>query len=214
MSSRPGIAALDDLSDDNLVMLAQGGDPSAEQAMIQRYRSFASSKAKGYRIPGGDADDIHQEALIGLYSAVRDYRTGRGASFRTFAELCITRQILTAVRTAQRRKHQPLNQYVSIFPHRGQERRERLLERFLGDHPAHDPADDVIADDDTRALNRAVATLLSSLEVEVLRLFVQGRSYQEIGAQLGRHVKSVDNALQRVKRKLGDDDAWSLSAVG
>ncbi|MGI9119895.1 MAG: RNA polymerase sporulation sigma factor SigH [Acidimicrobiales bacterium] len=214
MSSRPGIAALDDLSDDDLVPLAQGGDPSAEQALIQRYRRFASSKARGYRIPGGDADDIDQEALIGLYRAVRDYRGGRGATFRTFAELCITRQILTAVRTARRRKHQPLNQYVSISPPRGQERREWLLEQFLGDHPAHDPADDVIADDDTQALNRLVATLLSSLEVEVLRLFVQGRTYQEIGAQLGRHAKSVDNALQRVKRKLGNDAAWSLTSVG
>lgn len=207
MPPRPGIATLDDLTDDDLATQAQAGDAGAQQALIERYRRFASAKARGYRIPGGDADDIDQEALIGLYQAVRDYRRGRAASFRTFAELCITRQVLTAIKTARRIKHQPLNHYVSISRQPGEERQDRALEHIL-DGRHGDPADAIVADELTLALNQAVAAVLSSLEVDVLRLLVQGRTYQEIGAQLGRHVKSVDNAIQRAKRKLTQD--WSL----
>ena len=203
MYSRSATVELDHLTDDDLAARAQEGSDPAQQALIQRYRRFASAKGRGYYIAGGDADDIAQEALIGLYKAVRDYRSDRQASFRVFAELCITRQIMTAIKTARRRKHQPLNQYVSISPARGEEPPESFAEHLLRDHRTADPADDVVADDRAQAVERAMEAMLSGFEVDVLRLFLEGQTYQEIGAVLGRHPKSVDNALQRIKRKLG-----------
>lgn len=204
MSPRSGVVDLESLHDDALVARAQAGDDLAQQALIQRYRRFASTRSRGYYLPGGDTDDIVQEALIGLYKAVRDYRGDRQASFRGFAEVCITRQVLTAVKTAGRRKHEPLNHYVSISRPRGEETNESELERILDDHHAQDPAECVVADRDAAAVDQRVASVLSGFEVDVLRLFVAGESYQEIGALLGRQVKSVDNALQRIKRKLSD----------
>ncbi|MBW3610465.1 MAG: sigma-70 family RNA polymerase sigma factor [Actinobacteria bacterium] len=205
MSPRSGTAALDHLDDDELAMRAQQCDDLAQQALIQRYRRLASFRGRGYYIPGGDADDIVQEALIGLYKAVRDYRPEREASFRGFAELCITRQIHTAVKTARRRKHQPLNQYVSISRPRPEGSFEAGVEGMIDGHadPA-DPADDVVAADGARAVDCTVATLLSGFENDVLRLFVTGQSYEEIAALLGRQAKAVDNALQRIKRKFAD----------
>ena len=204
MSPRSGVVDLESLHDDALVARAQAGDDLAQQALIQRYRRFASARSRGYYLPGGDADDIVQEALIGLYKAVRDFRSDRQTSFRGFAEVCITRQVLTAVKTAGRRKHQPLNHYVSISRPRGEGAGECELERILDDHHAQDPAECVVADGDAAAVDQQVASVLSGFEVDVLRLFVAGESYQEIGALLGRQVKSVDNALQRIKRKLSD----------
>ncbi len=202
MSPRSGIAAVDHLDDDHLAVRAQQGNDLAQQALIQRYRRFASSRSRGYYIPGGDADDIVQEALIGLYKAVRDYRPERQASFRVFAELCITRQIRTAVKTAQRRKHQPLNHYVSISRPRPEGSADAAVDGLVDDRS--DPADDVIAADGARAADRTVAALLSGFEIEVLRLFLDGQSYEEIAILLGRQSKAVDNALQRIKRKLAD----------
>lgn len=206
MPARLGTAALDHLTDDDLAARSQEGNDLAQQALIQRYRRFASAKGRGFYIAGGDDDDIDQEALIGLYKAVRDYRNDRQASFRVFAELCINRQIMTAIKTAQRRKHQPLNQYVSLSPVPDEEALDRIVERLLGDHHAADPAEDVMADDDAQAVDRALAAALSPFEVDVVRLFLQGRSYQEIGVTLDRDPKAVDNALQRAKRKLGSSD--------
>ncbi|HSH22965.1 MAG TPA: sigma-70 family RNA polymerase sigma factor [Acidimicrobiales bacterium] len=203
MSPRPATAAVDDLSDELLVARAQRGDDPAQRALIQRYRRFASSKGRRFHIVGGDEDDIVQEALIGLYKAVRDYRSDGPASFRTFAELCITRQIMTAVKTARRRKHQPLNQYVSIFRAGDEEPRGSFVEQLLDDRQGADPAEGIAADDGARALDEAVAAMLSAFEVEVLHLLVEGRSHKEIGARLGRDPKAVDNALQRIKRKAG-----------
>ena len=158
---------------------------------------------RGYFLVGGDSDDIEQEALIGLYKAIRDYQVDRQASFRAFAELCITRQIITAIKTATRQKHQPLNQYVSISGVRGSDDPgERSVEDLLTLHHGADPADQVLSGERLASLRTSMAELLSGLEVDVLRLYVEGKSYQEIGAQLGRHVKSIDNALQRIKRKL------------
>jgi RNA polymerase sporulation-specific sigma factor len=196
-------ATLTELTDDQLVALAQQGDQSAFQVLIERYRRFARAKGRGYFLVGGDADDIEQEALIGLYKAVRDYCADREASFRAFAELCITRQIITAIKTATRHKHQALNQYVSISGVRGgDDPGERSVEDMLDDHHVNDPADDVISGERMDAMRSSMAEMLSGLEVEVLQLYVEGKSYQEIGEQLGRHVKSIDNALQRIKRKL------------
>ncbi len=202
MSPHLATAALDELSDDDLVVLARHGDDLAQQALIQRYRRFARSKGRGYFIAGGDDDDITQEALIGLYKAIRDYRPDRPASFRAFAELCITRQLLTAIKVARRQKHWPLNQYVSISADPDDEPGDPSIERMLTDAGAVDPAEHVVGDENAQATGRAVAAMLSGLEVEVLMLFVEGKSYEEIGAQVGRRAKSVDNALRRIKRKV------------
>jgi RNA polymerase sporulation-specific sigma factor len=194
---------LTDRTDVELAAFAQDGRRDALEALIDRYRRFARAKSRGYFLVGGDADDIEQEALIGLYKAARDFRPEHQASFRAFAELCITRQIITAIKTATRQKHQPLNQYVSISGVRGgDEPGERSVEDLLLVHTGADPADRLVSAERMLALRSAMRDLLSGLEVDVLRLYVEGKSYQEIGEQLGRHVKSIDNALQRIKRKL------------
>ena len=194
---------LTEWSDDGLVERFRQGDGDALNALLERYRRFVRAKARGYFLVGADFDDIEQEGMIGLYKAVRDFRDDRQASFRAFAELCITRQIITAIKTATRQKHQPLNQYVSISGVRGgEDPGERSVEQLLDDHNVADPAEEVVSGERMDAMRESMAQMLSGLEVDVLRLYVEGRSYQEIGEQLGRHVKSIDNALQRIKRKL------------
>ena len=202
--SRFAATPLADCTDDDLAVRAQGGDRFAQQTLIERYRRFARAKGRGYFLVGGDSDDIEQEALIGLYKAIRDYQPERQASFRAFAELCITRQIITAIKTATRQKHQPLNQYVSISGSRttDEQQSDRVVEDLLDDSPSSDPADQVVSGERLDSLRAAMSEMLSGLEVDVLRLYVEGKSYQEIGDVLGRHVKSIDNALQRIKRKL------------
>jgi RNA polymerase sporulation-specific sigma factor len=202
-----------EFSDDDLVLLARQGQVDALNLLLDRYRRFARAKARCYFLAGGDVDDIEQEGLIGLYKAVRDFRAERQASFRAFAELCITRQIITAIKTATRHKHRPLNSYVSLWGVGTlDEAGERLVEGLL-DQQVADPADEIVSDECLSELRDLLARLLSGLEVDVLRLYVEGRSYQEISEELGRHVKSIDNALQRIKRKLeahldarGEDD--------
>jgi RNA polymerase sporulation-specific sigma factor len=216
--SRFTATPLADCSDDDLAVKAQGGDRAAQQTLIERYRRFARAKGRGYFLVGGDSDDIEQEALIGLYKAIRDYQPDRQASFRAFAELCITRQIITAIKTATRQKHQPLNQYVSISGSRNtdESNSDRVVEDLLDTSPSSDPADQVVSGERLDSLRGAMAEMLSGLEVDVLRLYVEGKSYQEIGDKLGRHVKSIDNALQRIKRKvdahLADEAASDLAA--
>src|SRR4051812_71774 len=216
--SRFTATPLAECTDDELAVRAQGGDRFAQQTLIERYRRFARAKGRGYFLVGGDSDDIEQEALIGLYKAIRDYMPERQASFRAFAELCITRQIITAIKTATRQKHQPLNQYVSISGSRGNDdqQSDRVVEDLLDDSPSSDPADQVVSGERLDSLRTAMAEMLSGLEVDVLRLYVEGKSYQEIGDTLGRHVKSIDNALQRIKRKvdahLSEEAASDLAA--
>ena len=179
------------------------GEPEILDQIIARYRRFVRAKARGYFLIGGDNDDVEQEALIGLYKAVRDFRPEHQASFRAFAELCIKRQIITAIKTATRQKHQPLNSYLSISGSRpGDESSDAPVDEILVSHSDADPCDAVVQDERMIALHRSMDELLSGLEVDVLRLYVEGKSYQEIGEQLGRHTKSIDNALQRIKRKL------------
>ena len=203
MALRTEVFPLTDLTDDELAARFQGGDDFAVQVLLDRYRRFARAKARGYFLVGADNDDIEQEGLIGLYKAARDFRPERQASFRAFAELCITRQVITAVKTATRQKHQPLNQYVSISGVRGSDdANERTVEDLLEDHYIADPADEVVSKERMADMRTSMGEMLSGLEVDVLRLYVEGKSYQEIGDQLGRHVKSIDNALQRIKRKL------------
>ena len=194
---------LTEMADDELAARFQSGDRASLEVLVDRYRRFARAKSRGYFLVGGDADDIEQEALIGLYKAARDFRPEHQSSFRAFAELCITRQIITAIKTATRQKHQALNQYVSISGGRNDESGERAVEELIHVHRhGADPADRIVADERLGAMRDRLAEVLSGLEVDVLTLYVEGKSYQEIGDHLGRHVKSIDNALQRIKRKL------------
>jgi RNA polymerase sigma-H factor len=202
MAQRIDLVPLHDLADDELVTRYRDGDTRALDALFERYRRFARAKARGYFLVGADSDDIEQEGMIGLYKAIRDFRPEQ-ASFRAFAELCITRQIITAIKTATRQKHQALNKYVSISNVRGSDDAgERSVEDLLDDHHTSDPAEQVVAQERMDEMRRSMGEMLSGLEVDVVRLYVEGKSYQEIGEQLGRHVKSIDNALQRIKRKL------------
>ena len=189
--------------DDELVRAARTGDDTALTELLSRYRAFARIKARSYFIVGADREDIVQEGMIGLYKAIRDFDEARESSFRAFAELCVTRQIITAIKTATRQKHGPLNSYVSFNrPVAGDDDGERTLSDVLPGRTGADPADLVISAERIRMLQTHVDSVLSDLETEVLRLYVDGKSYQEIAGVLQRHVKSIDNALQRIKRKL------------
>ncbi len=203
MTLHISLVSLTELDDEALVARFQAGDSSALDLLVQRYRRFARAKARTYFLMGADADDVEQEGLIGLYKAARDFRPDRESSFRAFADLCITRQIISAIKAATRFKHQPLNRYVSISGIRGSDdESEGAVEELLDDHRAMDPADVVISQQQVVEMRRSMSEGLSGLEVEVLRLYVEGKSYHEIGTQLDRHAKSIDNALQRIKRKL------------
>ncbi len=191
-----------DQSDDDLVALFQGGDTQALDVILTRYRRFARAKVRNYFLVGADADDLEQEGLIGLYKAARDYKADREASFPVFAELCVTRQIITAVKAATRQKHQPLNAYVSISPSSSSTDEADPTDELLRDHAVADPADEVVDTDRLISVNTAITQLLSALEVDVLRLYVGGASYAEISQALNRHTKAVDNAIQRIKRKV------------
>jgi RNA polymerase sporulation-specific sigma factor len=201
---RPELHLVDDYrTDDELVRAARAGDELALTDLLTRYRPFARARARAYFLVGADQEDMLQEAMIGLYKAVRDFNPALETSFRGFAELCVTRQIISAIKTATRHKHQPLNSYVSFSrPVPGDEGSDRVLGDLIPAAAVSDPADLVISSDRIRALQQHFDDVLSDLEADVLRLFVDGKSYQEIAAAVGRHVKSIDNALQRIKRKL------------
>jgi len=192
-----------EFSDDDLVVLFRQGHLEALELLFERYRRFTRAKARSYFLVGADRDDIEQEGLIGLFKAVRDYRPERESSFRAFAELCVTRQIMTAIKSATRHKHQPLNQYVSLSGFRSADGGEdRNVEDLLDDHQVPDPADMVVSSEGMDEMRTCMAEMLSRLEVDVLHLYLEGRSYHDIGEALQRHPKSIDNALQRIKRKL------------
>lgn len=201
MASLHSVPSLSDLDDEELVARFQAGATEALDVLVTRYRRVARAKARHYFVLGADIDDIEQEGLIGLFKAARDFRPERGA-FRSFADVCITRQLLTAIKAASRRKHQPLNRYVSISGGSTSEAEAPEVEIHLSDYTAVDPADAVVSAEQVAALQVAIGDLLSGLEVAVLGRFVEGHSYEQIGADLGRQPKAVDNALQRIKRKL------------
>jgi RNA polymerase sporulation-specific sigma factor len=204
VASRRDWRSSDERTDDELVLAARTGDDGALAELLTKYRAFARVKARSYFLVGADREDIVQEGMIGLYKAIRDFNPDMQSSFRAFAELCVTRQIITAIKTATRQKHGPLNNYVSFSRPVGSD--EGDGERVLGDViptvAISDPADLVISAERIRALQAHFDEVLSDLETEVLRLYVEGKSYQEIAERLQRHVKSIDNALQRIKRKL------------
>src|SRR5215207_6390273 len=193
-----------ELDDHYLIALAKQGRKDAYDRIVRRYHGFVRLKASSYFLIGGDSDDLIQEGLVGLYKAIRDYRTDRESSFRNFAELCITRQIITAVKTATRNKHSPLNQYVSFSssPAAAPEG-EPTLDEVIPGPSVHDPVNQVISSEELQALVSCLSSALSDLESRVLALYLDGRSYEEIGGRLGCDTKTVDNALQRVKRKVG-----------
>ena len=192
-----------ELEDLQLVLRARNDDGTALDALIRRYTGFVRLKASSYFLAGGESDDLIQEGLIGLYKAVRDFRPDKETSFRSFAELCITRQIITAIKTATRFKHAPLNTYVSFSQTpAGQEDGECTLGDALPGAHVHDPAVRVISTQELQSLVFSLGTGLSSLESDALRLYLEGLSYEEMADELGCDTKTIDNALQRVKRKV------------
>jgi RNA polymerase sporulation-specific sigma factor len=198
-----GHAHSDERSDDELVLLARAGDDIALATLLIRYRAFARLKARSFFLVGADRDDVVQEGMIGLYKAVRDFDGTMETSFRGFAELCVSRQMISAIKAATRHKHGPLNTYVSFSrPIASDEEDDRSLGDVLPAPAGADPVEVVISAERIRALQDHVNEVLSDLEIEVLRLYVDGKSYVEIAEIVNRHTKAVDNALQRVKRKL------------
>lgn len=186
-----------------MVIRATGGEEAALEALLARYRGFARAKARSYFLVGSDKEDVVQEGMIGLFKAIRDFEPARGTPFAAFAELCVSRQILTAVKAANRNKHLPLNSSVSIdAPLPSSEGGEQSLGDTLIGGRLSDPADIVISAEEVDALGESLRGRLTDLETDVLRLYLDGKSYDEIAGALGSHVKSIDNALQRVKRKL------------
>jgi RNA polymerase sigma-H factor len=193
-----------ELDDHYLVALAKQGKADAYDAIVRRYRGFVRLKASSYFLLGGESDDLIQEGLLGLYKAVRDYRSDRESSFRNFAELCITRQIITAVKTATRNKHTPLNQYVSFSQGPAPSGdSDSTLDEVLPGPSAGDPVNQVIATEELESLVTCLSSVLSELESRVLSLYLDGHPYEVIGERLDCDTKTVDNALQRVKRKVG-----------
>ena len=207
VGARPATAAHKaqrELEDLQLVLRARNGDGGAMDVLIRRYTGFVRLKASSYFLAGGDSEDLIQEGLIGLYKAVRDFRSDKETSFRSFAELCVTRQIITAIKTATRFKHAPLNTYVS-FSHTpaGQETDgECSLGDALPGPSVDEPPVCVISTEELQSLVFTLGTGLSRLESEALRLYLEGSSYEEMAAELGCDTKTIDNALQRVKRKV------------
>jgi len=190
------------LDDDGLLALVHQDNNQALDILINRYKNFVRAKARTYFLIGADREDIIQEGMIGLYKAIRDYDGDKLASFRGFAELCITRQILTAIKMATRQKHIPLNSYVSLDKPIYDEESDRTLLDVITGVEAIDPQELLINREKFGDLQVKLSELLSDLERKVLDLYVEGRTYQEISIELKRHEKSIDNAIQRVKRKL------------
>ena len=189
------------MSDDDAAVLAREGDGDAMEYLLDKYKNFVRARARSYFLVGADHEDIVQEGMIGLYKAIRDYRPDKQTSFRAFAELCVKRQIITAIKTATRQKHVPLNSYVSLNrPLYGEESDRTLLDVIEG--RVTNPEDLFLSQEDLSSILGQLGTVLSDLEKQSLAAFLEGKSYQEIAVMLGRHVKAIDKALQRVKRKL------------
>ncbi len=188
--------------DEDVILEARAGDQQALEYLINKYKSFVRAKARTYFLIGADREDIIQEGMIGLFKAIRDYKGDKLSSFRAFAELCITRQIITAIKTATRQKHIPLNSYVSLNKPIFDEESDRTLMDIISEESISDPEELIINREEFRGIENKMGEILSSLEWEVLTSYLDGKSYQEIAEDLDRHVKSIDNALQRVKRKL------------
>lgn len=191
-----------EMLDEDIVDLAQQGEQFAVEFLVDKYKNFVRAKARSYFLIGADKEDIIQEGMIGLFKAIRDYKLDKLTSFRAFAELCITRQIITAIKTATRQKHIPLNSYVSLNKPVYDEESDRTLIDILSTTRITNPEEIIISREEFIFIEKKMGEILSSLEWKVLMAYLEGKSYQEIAVDLKRHVKSIDNALQRVKRKL------------
>jgi len=190
-------------SDEQLVSLAQTGDGGALDFLLDKYRVFVRNKSLSYYIAGADRDDIIQEGMIGLFKAIRDFRSGQSVSFKTFADICVTRQILTAVKNATRQKHAPLNSYISLYTPLGEDdENNAMLMDVVGRSESADPEEIIINREYAGNLGTKMNQALSEFELRVLSLYLKDRSYIEIAKETGKDAKSVDNALQRIKKKL------------
>lgn len=192
----------EDKLDEEVVIEAKKGNVRAQEYLINKYQNFVKAKAKSYFLIGADKEDIYQEGMIGLYKAIRDFKPDKLSSFKAFAELCVTRQIITAIKTATRQKHIPLNTYVSLNKPIYDEESDRTLLDILSSLKVSDPEELIISKEEMSHIENEIGEVLSGLEMEVLMSYLDGKSYQEIACDLDRHAKSIDNALQRVKRKL------------
>lgn len=190
------------LSDEQLAVMAQKGDVEATEYILNKYKGLIKARAHAYFLIGADREDIIQEGMIGLYKAIRDFREDKQSSFSAFADLCATRQIVTAIKTATRLKHIPLNNYVSLNKPVYEDESEKTLIDFVAETIVSDPEEIIINDEDYRYTSNEIFKCLSKFEKNVLSLYLDGKSYQEISSVLERTPKSIDNALQRIKRKL------------
>ena len=190
------------MADEQVVKLAQDADGAALEYLLNKYKNFVRTKARSYFLIGADHEDIVQEGMIGLYKAIRDYRAEKLSSFRAFAELCVTRQIITAIKTATRQKHIPLNSYISLNKPIYEEDSDRTLLDVITEEGMSNPEEMIIDREDLSMIEGRIGQMLSDLEKDVLVRYMEGKSYVEIAGEMNRHVKSIDNALQRIKRKL------------
>ncbi|MDR7871422.1 MAG: RNA polymerase sporulation sigma factor SigH [Tissierellaceae bacterium] len=188
--------------DEDIIDAVRSDHPLALEFLINKYKNFVKSKARTYFLVGADRDDIVQEGMIGLFKAIRDYDRTKLASFRSFAEICITRQIITAIKAATRQKHIPLNSYISLNRPVFEQESERTLLDIIEGTKDPDPLDIFISREEIDSLESEIGGVLSELEWKVLREYVEGKSYQEISKEINRDYKCIDNALQRVKKKL------------
>ena len=196
------IGYINEISDEEIVLKAKGGNKLAQEKIINKYEQFVRNKAKSYFLIGADKEDIYQEGIIGLYKAIRDFNPEKLTSFKGFAELCITRQIITAIKTATRQKHIPLNTYVSLNKPMYEEESDRTLLDVIEGLTVSDPEELIIGREEVNHIEKEISKVLSELELEVLMSYLDGKTYQEIACDLDRQAKSIDNALQRVKKKL------------
>ena len=192
----------DSMTDEQVVKLAQDADAQALEYLLNKYKNFVRTKARSYFLIGADHEDIVQEGMIGLYKAIRDFKEEKLSSFRAFAELCITRQTITAIKTATRQKHIPLNSYISLNKPIYEEDSDRTLLDVITEEGLSNPEDMMIDREDLSFIEGRIDQMMSDLEKDVLIRYMEGKSYVEIASEMGRHVKSIDNALQRIKRKL------------
>lgn len=204
-----GYDRFEGLKDEDIVRYIQATkDEIAIEFLVEKYKNFVRARARTYFIVGADREDLIQEGMIGLYKAMRDFKADRTASFRAFAELCIVRQIITAIKTATRQKHIPLNSYVSLNTPIYTDESERKLEDVISEGQVASPEEEMINHEDLVAMENSIGIILSKFEARVMTAYLDGKSYQEIGEEVGRSVKSIDNALQRAKRKL--EQHWGI----
>lgn len=193
---------LENMNEDEIIALAQTGNGTVIEYILDKYRNFVRAKSRAYFLIGADREDIIQEGMIGLYKAIRDYKTDSGSNFRTFADLCITRQIITAIKTATRQKHIPLNSYISLNKPIYDDERENALLDSVAEENRLDPEEIMISRERFRVIEEKIVTSLSKYESDVLRRYLDGKSYVDIAHELGKSEKSIDNALQRIKKKI------------